>query len=188
MRNPKPFTARQIRLLEAIREKIRQINDPDPEVIIIQSFEWRTEQTRQFGKIPKIRFKPYSSQIKAEIVRQAKLIDETREKEIVQLRRKYGVRAAKNKEARLFESEWNNIMFKIKKATFTVGFLNQLFSESSRKVSDPIHIMQHIVMDEFSPLIKAKREPMGTCDVPKPAETPKNRGLKPYDQQIDELE
>lgn len=187
MRNPNPFTARQIRLLEAVREKIRQINDPDPEVIVIQSFEWRTEQTRQFGKIPKIRFKPYSSQIKAEIVRQAGLVDEAREKEIIQLRRKYSVKATRNKEARLFESEWNNIMFKIKKATFTVGFLNQLFAWSDQKVSDPILIMQHIVMDEFSTQIKAKQEPIGTCDMPKSAETPKNRDLKPYDQQIDEL-
>jgi hypothetical protein len=188
MRNPNPFTIRQIHLLEAIREKIRQINDSDAEVVVIESLEWRTEQTRQFGKIPKIRFKPYSSQIKAEILRQAKLIDEAKEKEIVQIRQKYGVRAAKNKEARLFESEWNNIMFKIKKATFTVGFLNQLFSDPNQKVSEPIRIMQHIVMDEFSPLINAKREPMGPYDVSKPAETLKNKGLKPYDQKIDELE
>jgi hypothetical protein len=54
VRNPQPFTERQIRFLEAIREKIRQINDPDPDIITHESYEFNIEQTKQFGKIPKI--------------------------------------------------------------------------------------------------------------------------------------
>ena len=65
MRNPQPFTERQIRILETIREKIQQINDPDPDIITHESYEFHIEQTKQFGKIPKIRFRPNSGQIKA---------------------------------------------------------------------------------------------------------------------------
>jgi len=188
MRNPNAFTKRQIRLIEAVRDKICEINDPDPEIITDMTCEWRYKQTRQFGRIPKIHFNPYSSQMKAELVRKAELIDDGREQQLEQLRRKYGIRATRNKEARLFEAEWNNIMFKIKKATFIVGFLNQIFSGSDQKVAEPIRILQEIVMEEFSPQIKARQKPIHVADSAKPSETPKNKGIKPYDQQLAELE
>ena len=188
MRNPNAFTERQIRLIEAVRDKISEINDPDPEIITDMTYEWRSEQTQQFGRIPKIRFKPYSGQIKAELVRKAGLIDDGRERQLEQLRRKYGVRSARNKEARLFESEWNNIMFKIKKATFTVGFLNLVFSGTEQKVAEPIRILQEIVMEEFSPQLKTRQKPIYADDSVKPPETPKNKGIRPYDQQLAALE
>ena len=188
MRNPDAFTKRQIRLIKAVRDKVCEINDPNPEIITDETYQWRYEQTRQFGRIPKIRFKPYCSQAKAELVRQAGLIDDNRERQLEQLRRKYGVRSAKNKEARLFESEWNNIMFKIKKAAFTVGFLNQIFSGSDQKVAEPIRIMQEIVLEEFSLQLKAKQKPIHMVDSAKPAETRKNKAIRPYDQQLAALE
>ena len=188
MRNPNAFTERQIRLLKAVRDKIREINDPNPEIMTDETYQWRYEQTRQFGRIPKIRFKPYSSQVKAELVRQAGLIDDDRERQLVQLRQKYGVRSARNKEARLFESEWNNIMFKVKKAAFTVGFLNQIFSGSDQSVAEPTRIMQEIVLEEFSLQLKAGQKPIHVSDSAKPAETRKNKGIRPYDQQLAALE
>ena len=188
MRNPNPFTVRQVRLLEAIRERVNQIEDPEPEVIWNESFEWREETTRQFGRIPKVRFRPHSGQIKAELVRQAGLVDADREKEIERLREKFGIRAARNKEARLFEAEWNNIMFKIKKAMFTVGFINQLFTSLDQSVSEPIRLLQDIVLDEFCTQIKPKRKPVSSSEAPKSAETIKNKGIKPYDEELAQLE
>jgi hypothetical protein len=160
MRNQNPFTDRQIRLLEAIRDKIRQINDPDPEIITHESYRWFTEQTKQFGKIPKIRFHPKSCQIKAELIEKAGLVDGTRQEQISQIRRKYGIRKARNGLANLFESEWNNIMLKAKKATFTVALLNLLFSTEHQTVSEPIAFLQQIVMDEYTLQIKAWKEPI----------------------------
>ena len=84
-RNLNPFTDRQLRLLETVREKIRQLNDPNPEIIHHESFEWFIEQTRQFGKIPKIRFRPHCCQIKAELIESAGLVDKVKEEQISQI-------------------------------------------------------------------------------------------------------
>jgi len=162
MRNPNPFTARQIRLLEAIREKIREINDPDPEVITNESYEFHTEQTKQFGKIPKIRFRPNSGQIKAEIIEKDGLIDESQSEKKVEIRKKYGIREARNSKANLFESEWNNIMFKVKKATFTAAYINQLFATGQQTVSEPIALFQSVVMEEYAGQIKVKMDGIHT--------------------------
>ena len=82
LRNPNPFTTRQIKLLEAVRERIRGIDNPDPEIITNESYEFNIEQTRQFGKIPKIRFRPNSCHIKSELVEKAGLVDIGRQEQI----------------------------------------------------------------------------------------------------------
>ena len=109
IRNPNPFTPRQLRLLEAIQEKILEINDPEPEIITHGSYEWYTEQTRQFGKIPKIRFYPNSCLAKAEIIEKAGVVDKSRQQEIAQILENIGIKRPRDKisriRARLFESE-----------------------------------------------------------------------------------
>jgi len=187
MRNQNAFTDRQLRLLEAIREKIRQINDPDPEVIRHESYEFRIELTKQFGKIPKIRFKPNGCHIKAELVEKAGLIDESQDEKKAEIRKKFGIREARNSRANLFESEWNNIMLKVKKATFVASFINQLFATDQQTIAEPIGLIQQIVMDEYAQ-IRVKREPIIGNESSEIAETLKNKGVKPYDQQLSELE
>ena len=150
LRNPNPFTARQIRLLEAVQERIREIDNPDPEIITNESYEFNIEQTKQFGKIPKIRFHPNSCHIKAELVEKAGLVDIARQEQISQIRQKYGVKKARNGLANLFESEWNNIMFKAKKAAFALALINQRFCADSQRVADPILGLQQIIMEEYS--------------------------------------
>ena len=184
-RNPNPFTDRQIRFLEAIRERIRKINDPEPEVIIHESYEWHTEQTKQFGLIPKIKFIPHCSQIKSELVSNAGLLNEAKDQELKRIRQKYGIRGARNKEARLFESEWNNIMLKAKKATFTLALINQLFASNNQTVADPITLLQQIVIEEYSAQIKVKRE--GIYGEGKEDKT-KNKEIKSYDEELAEFE
>ena len=193
IRNPNPFTERQTRLLKAIREKICEINEPDPEIITHESYEWCTEQTKQFGKIPKIRFYPNSCLTKAEIIEKAGLIDESRQQEIAQLRENMGIKRPRDKisriNARLFESEWNNIMLKAKKATFTVALINQLFCSMDQTISEPIEHLQNIVMDEYSPQIKTKRNDINGKEEEKSgSETQENTGIKPYDEELSQLE
>ena len=192
IRNPNPFTERQLRLLEAIREKISEINDPDPEIITHETYEWSTQQTRQFGKIPKIRFYPHSCLTKAEIITKAGLIDESRQQEITQLRKNIGIKMPRDKESRiksrLFESEWNNIMLKAKKATFTIALINQLFCASEQTISEPIEHLQNIVMDEYSPQIKTKREDInGKKKEGSGPETYEHNNFKPYDEELREV-
>ena len=185
MRNPNAFTERQIRLIEAVCDKIREINDPNPEIITDMTCEWRYKQTRKFGRIPKIHFNPYSSQMKAELVRKAGLIDDDREQQLEQLRRKYGIRATRNKEARLFESEWNNIMFKSKKATFTVAYINQLFASDQQTIAEPMQLLQSVVMDEYSKQIRAKRETIHSKEKP---DTQENERFRSYEEELMEVE
>ena len=187
MRNQNPFTDRQIRLLEAIREKIRHIHDPNPEIITDESYEWFTESTRQFGTIPKLRFSPQSSRIKAELIRDAGLIDELRENEYSQIRQKYGIKEARNRKARLFESEWNNIMLKVKKAMFTAGYINQLLATDQQSVAEPIAIIQQIVTDEYAPQIKGKRQAIHPNEEEAEENTEKDK-IKGYDNELEEME
>ena len=191
-RNPNPFTERQVSLLEAIQKKIREINDPNPEIITDESYEWFTEQTKQFGKIPKIRLYPDSCLAKAELIEKAGLINESRQQEIAQLRENIGMTKPQDKicriRARLFESEWNNIMLKAKKATFTVALINQLFCSMDQNISEPIEHLQNIVMEEYSPQIRAKREEIHRKEMEKSESgTYGGHNSKPYDEELREV-
>ena len=117
-RNHNPFTERQLNLLKVLRDRLSEITDPEPQIITHEDFEWHRVSTKEFGRIPKIRFQPSSTRIKADLVQQAGLINKEREKEAGEIRMKYGIRETKNRHARLFESEWNNIMIKAKKSEF----------------------------------------------------------------------
>jgi hypothetical protein len=188
MRNLAPFTDRQIRLLEAVREKVFQIEDPDPDIITGDAYEFHIVSTKQFGRLPKIKFHPGSCRIKAELAEKSGIIDKIKEMEIVCLRRSYGVSEARNSRARLFEEEWNNIMLKAKKAAFTVALINQLFTTMDQTASEPIQLLQQIIMDEYAPQIKAKKDPIGTSKCPKASNSIENEGIKPYDQELSEHE
>jgi len=109
IRNPNPFTERQTCLLKAVQKKISEINDLDHEIITHESYEWFIEQTKQFGKIPKIRFYPNSCLAKAEIIEKAGVVDKSRQQEIAQILENIGIKRPRDKisriRARLFESE-----------------------------------------------------------------------------------
>ncbi|MFC1863908.1 hypothetical protein ACFL1Z_08160 [Thermodesulfobacteriota bacterium] len=188
IRNPNPFTDRQTQLLEGIREKIRQINDPDPEIITHESYDWSIEATKQFGRIPKLRFHPKSCQIKAELIEKAGMVNEARQEQISQIREKYGIRKARNGKANLFESEWNNIMLKVKKATFTLALVNLLFSKENETVSVPVALLRQIVMDENIHQIKGRKEPIHSHFTPERSEPHKKGGIRPYDEELADLD
>jgi len=162
IRKQNPFTKRQIRFLKSIQDKVREINDPDKPYISHESHSFQTKQTKQFGKIPKIVFAPYGTQIKAEIVRNAGLVNKSKDGEIDQIRAKMGFSNPRDKEhrifARLFESEWNNIMLKVKKATFSMALINNLFATNYQQVADPVLLLQSIVMDEYNREIKTDKK------------------------------
>ena len=186
VRNLNPFTGRQTKFLQVIREKIRQISDPDPDIITHESYEFCIKNTKHFGKIPKLRFKPKSSQIKAEIVQKAGLVDENREAEIAEIRGKYGVQKARNGLAMLFESEWNNIMVKLKKSVFVAGYINQLFATEHQTLSEPTLLTQWIVKSEYAPQIGAKRKPI--IQGQEAGRGEKSEDFKRYDEELAEVD
>ena len=185
MRNPQPFTERQIRLLETIREKMCQINDPDPDIITHESYEFHIGQTKQFGKIPKIRFRPNSGQVKARIIEKTGLIDDSQTEKKAEIRQKFGIREARNSKANLFESEWNNIMLKAKKATVVAAYINQLFAAHTQTIAEPMRLIQTIIQDEYKDQSKAKKEIIHSKEKP---ENQENESFKSYEEELMEIE
>jgi len=188
MRAQNPFTDRQLRLLETIRHRLRAMNDPDPEVITNEEFSWGMELTSEFGRIPKLKFHTQATRIKAELIQKACPMAEAKEKELAKIRAKYDVQGAKYKEASRFESEFNNLMIKAKKAMATVAMINQMFATEGQVVSDPIKLLQEIVNIEYGSLVKSPKEPIHTPRDHAPAETRENKGIEPYDVQLERME
>ena len=181
VRNHNPFTARQLRFIAAIRETLTEISDPE-NPFISEHFEWRCQTTNNFGKTVKIHFQPFSSRTKAEIVDKAGLIHPNQEAATDQLRAKYGLKKDQFTKARLFESEWNNLIHKAKRAVKTIAYLNMMFAEDGENIAEPIKIMQDIALAELSlaPIKKA-------IHPPKTAKTAEKRHHKPYNQILAEL-
>jgi len=188
MRPQNPFTDRQLRLLETIRERLRAINDPDPEVITNEGFSWDVELTSEFGRIPKLKFHTQATRIKAELIQEACPMPEAKEKELAQIRAKYGLQGAKYKDACRFESDFNCIMLKVKKAMTTVAMVNQMFATEDQAVSDPIRLLQEIVNIEYGSMVKAPKEPIHQPKDTTPAEKQEIEGIEPYDAQLAQTE
>ena len=56
-------------------------------------------------------------------------------------------------------------------------------------ISEPIEHLQDIVMDEYSPQIKAKRDDINGKEKEKSrSETQENTGVKPYDEELRDIE
>lgn len=185
IRNKNPFTDRQLRLLDSIRQKILEIEDPNPDVIRHDRYEFYTTVTKRYGKIVKIRFMPLSrsTAIKAELAGRAKLFNKTKREQLEKIRKKYSIKAARNTDAMLFEEEWNNLMIRLKRYIYFSGIFNQYFTTGKEQLARPIKLIQQIVLEEY-PLIKAKRDPIHTEN----PETSEFRRIRPYTDELAEYQ
>ncbi|MDZ7760123.1 MAG: hypothetical protein U5L00_07705 [Desulfovermiculus sp.] len=163
MRNLNPFTARQVKLLKAIHTRDQEIKDPDKGYISFESLSFSLESTKQFGRIPKIRFSPSAQSMKSEIMGCADLtqsVSKDRKSSLASLRQNISYTAQskpKNDTQRLadvFDKEWDNIMLKAKKAMFTIAFLNHLFA-GNEQIAEPVRLLQGAVMEEYAGQLKA---------------------------------
>jgi len=144
--------------IQSLSKKLKEMDDPDPDVITHNNYEYHSVTLKHFGIVPKITFTPYgkSTQIKAEIMRSTNLYDESRQQEINEIRKKYGLKTARDTEtrilARLFESYWNNYWRSIKTALKRIEqaqklFITQSNSEKNETISKPMRILMGNVAD-----------------------------------------
>ncbi len=175
------FHSKQHRFLEGVCARLREMDDPDPEIITHDSYEWHAANLKGFGTIPKITFTPYgkSTKIKAEIMRSASLADESRRKEVDEIRRKLGFQKARDHEdrilARLFESYWNGYWKTLIRALVRIEQAQKLFTKSNEPISEPIQIL--IEKSILTPTLNQE-----TAQKPEPAVR------KPYTDILAELE
>lgn len=173
--------AKQYRFIEAVYKKLREMDNLEPEIITHDSYEWHKMTLKGFGTIPKLTFGPYGkgTKIKAEIMRSANLLDESRHKEIEGLRRKFNFQKARDHEdrilARLFESYWNSYWKGVIRALYRIEQAQKLFIKPNETISEPIQILMGKSLPNSSFDLKSPQKP----DFP---------DIKPYDAILAELE
>ena len=182
VRNRNVFTSRQIKLLQATLEKLKEITDPDPEIITHETFKWHIKQTKQFGKLPALSFKPNCNQIKAEITRSANLTNKTRNTSLQKIRDQFGISDIKNREARLFNSELDNILFAWKKHIYAAALINNFFTAANQTVSEPFVLMQEILKEEYIMLFQPPG-PIHDHGTTQP-KTQESRKMRTYEQEL----
>ena len=134
--NPNPLTPLQERFLSAIRNKLIEIRNPHKDIEDYKSFDFYLEHTKKFGTIPKIRFKPNSLAVKEEIIKEVGYIPVTE---------KDHWRARRNAAAKVFDSRWDNLMFRLVKAGRMLAQFNQMFAEDRQTVSNLITLLQRCI-------------------------------------------
>ena len=131
--NPNPFTKFQLKLLESIRSKLIKIRNPEKEVLDNRHFEFYLEDTKKYGPIPKIRFKPNALDIKHEIMNDAGYVP---------VRKKSSYKARRNAAASTFDKHWDAMMVGLIKSAKRIAVFNQTFIMTGQEVSDLIKLVQ----------------------------------------------
>ncbi len=152
MRPATPFTERQNRFLSALQDRLREMSDPHPKIITHEDFAWEVKQTKRFGRLPTLEFKPYKAacRIKWEVIQAAGLEDMDRNQRLDDLAEtlEIPVHCARDRGARLFNAELDNLMFGLKKHLYAVARINALFAREGQTVADPIELMQRMILPQ----------------------------------------
>lgn len=155
--NPNPLTPLQERFLSAIRNKHIEMRNPHKEVEDYKSFDFYLEHTKNFGTIPKIRFKPNSLAVKEEIMLEIGYVP---------IVKKDHWRTRRNAAAKVFDSHWDNLMFRLVKAGRMLAQINQMFAEDRQTVSNLITLLQRCIDPEESKGKIHPKEPNPIKDSP----------------------
>ncbi|MFC1828039.1 hypothetical protein ACFL0O_00320 [Thermodesulfobacteriota bacterium] len=175
------LTTRQHRFLETLTAKLREIDDPDPDIITNEGYRYSLTYLKRYKcKLPKITFTPYGhdTKIKAKIMWNAKLgIDESLDQKLQKIRQKQGLKAGQDKEerilARRFKWYWDQYWYPIAKALTILQDPQQRFTKPDQTVAEPIRLL----MGDKIPINK-----------PETPEKPESETEKPYNEVLAELE
>lgn len=141
-------TNNQSKWLEALAEKIKEIDDPNPDVIRQDHYEWQLTNLKGIGSIPKISFLPHGrdTQIKAEIMRNAGLNqgqDWNEKKEGI--RKEKGLKVSEDKEDRMLARSFNNLSIKywskVRSAIRLLQEAQMRFCKEGQPLSDPVQLI-----------------------------------------------
>ena len=152
---PQTKITKQSLFLSSLNRKLVEFDDPNPDIITHESYEYRETTLSTFGKIPQITFKPYgrNRQIKAEIMKSSGIYDPAVEKEIAKIRVKYNPKQANIKEATIqekrFDSYWNAYWKSNRRSLKRINQANKLFitnqsPNSKEQISKPMQILMGI--------------------------------------------
>jgi hypothetical protein len=159
-----PFNARQQKLLQAVRDRFRELKDPDRDIITNEEATWGKTTLKDYGTVPVIVFRPHAIRQKADIMRTAGLTDcitPERQKELDTIRQEHGYTTKKKSEdqtlADNFNKLWYDIAIKTKKGYTAIATLNHLFATGKDQVAEPCQILQQIIFEETD---LTNREPL----------------------------
>ena len=138
----------QQKWLEALSAKILEINDPDPEVIRHDTYEWSLTNLKGIGKIPKISFFPHGrdTQIKAEIMRKAGIIQNPDwAKKKARIAKEKGMKLADDKVDRQLARAFNKLSIeywsKARTAILLLQESQMRFCKDGQSLSDPVQLI-----------------------------------------------
>ena len=150
-----PFNPRQQKLLQALRNRLRKLSDPDEDFITNEEASWDRTTLKTYGTVPVIVFKPHAIRQKADIMRAAGLTDcitPDRQKGLDKIRQAHGCTIKKKSEdqtlADNFNKLWYDIAIKTKKGYTAIATLNHLFTTGKSQVAKPCQILQQIIFEE----------------------------------------
>jgi hypothetical protein len=99
-------------------------------------FEFYQENTKKFGPVPKIRFKPNALDIKYEIMKKAGYDP---------VRKKSSYKSRRNAAASAFDKHWDAMMVGLIKSAKRIAVINHTFALSGQEVSDLIKLVQSCI-------------------------------------------
>lgn len=147
-RNLSPLTPRQLRIFEALSKKLKDIDDPEKEVLTDESYDFLVSNHEKYGRIVRLRFSPHDSQAKADVFREAVTVLSEN-----QVKRRQGktVQEARHSDAMVTEAAFLDLMHKAKKAVFLLAYVNQRFPGI-------IPVLQGVVKEEYSQELAFKED------------------------------
>lgn len=148
--------------LNALENKLEQLDDPDPDIITKDYYVWTLTNLKGMGKIPKVSFGPYGRDtlIKADIMRNASLIlSDDWQKKKADIRKKYGYKPADSFEdrvlARKFNKFSNEYWARVQKALTLLQDAQKRFCKPGQTLADPAKL----IIKDFIPGFSQKLTP-----------------------------
>ena len=146
----------QKKWLEALTAKLWEIDDPNPEVLRHDTYEWSLTNLKGIGFIPKISFSPHGrdTQKKAEIMRNAGLVQKQDWKEKkARIAKEKGLKLADDKEDRQLARTFNKLSIgywsKVRSAILLLQEAQMRFCKDGETLSVPVQLIIADILPGF---------------------------------------
>ena len=134
--------------LDALENRLKKLDDPDPDIITNDYYVWILTNLKGIGKIPKVSFGPHGRDtvIKADIMGNAGLTSsDDWQKKKAEIREKFGLKPADTFEnrvlARKFNKFSNDYWIKNRKALTLLQDAQKRFCKPDQPLADPANLI-----------------------------------------------